>query len=219
MTQDAYEATNIASTNEVLHRDKVVSRFTAFACIAMALLLGGVAIGGFANGSIAGGIGLAVVSLASLFLALTRSVLRTVVTKDDLRIHWGLWGPRIALDAITSMRTRSATRQEMIKAAAEAGKARIEIFQIPTPGDVLEIEWTDETGKARRAWVGANDARGLQAAIERARSGSRARIDASEIEASEVEASSEADAVAEAEREAQAALEAADQRATTGSTA
>jgi hypothetical protein len=89
---DEYEAKNIAAGGEVLHRDKVVSRLTAFACLAMAMLFGALAVGGAVQGSTGSAIGLGIVALLSAFLALTRSVLRTVITHEDVRIHWGLWG-------------------------------------------------------------------------------------------------------------------------------
>lgn len=206
MSDDPYGAT-IAAADEVVHRDKVVSRMTFVACVLMALLFGGIAIGGAVQGAIAGAVGVGLFALFGLAMALTRSVLRTVVTRTELRIHWGLWGPTIPLASISSVRVRRASRDEMLRATKEPGRPRIEIQQIPDVRDIVEVEWTDEAGKGRRAWIGANDAPSLAAAIERAR-GSGLRI------GSPAGASTDAEAERAAEVEAQAEAEAAGPGAT-----
>jgi len=182
MAHDEYERT-IAPAEEVLFRDKVVSRLTFYACVLMGALFLALAAGGAAQGAFAGAIGMALFGAAATFLGLTRSILRTVVTREDVRIHWGLWGPRIALSSIRSVRVRDATRQGMIEASREQGRPRIEVFQIPAPAPIVEIEWTDATGKARRAWIGSSEASSLAAAIEGARGSSGGRVAASGVEA------------------------------------
>ncbi len=134
MAEDEYEKT-IAASGDVVFRDKVVSRSTFYACLVMGCFFLALAAGAAAQGAVAGSLGVGAFGAAAVFLALTRSILRTVVTRDDIRIRWGLWGPTIALASIRSVRVRNATRQATVEAAREQGRPRIEVFQIPAPAD------------------------------------------------------------------------------------
>jgi hypothetical protein len=70
----------------------------------------------------------------------------------------------------------------MVKAAGEEGKPRIEVFQITKPDDIVELEWSDEAGKAHRAWLGAEDPAALCDAIRRTRADASARVRVEELE-------------------------------------
>lgn len=166
---DEYEA-SIAAPGEVVHRDKLVSRLLAWVCLAMMLLSFGAAAGGLSDGAPIGvGLGVGAVGLLFLFLGLTRTVLRTVVTTSDIRVQWGLWGPRIALPSVKAVSVRhDYSRQALIEAMREPGSPRIEMFALPPSGPILDLAWTDaESGRARRAWLGAGDAAALCEAIRR----------------------------------------------------
>jgi len=177
---DDYEASNMAGAGEVLHRDKLVSRPLAIVCLLMMLFAFLGAAGGLAQGApLAAGLGVGAVGLLFLFLGLTRTVLRTVVTADDIRVHWGLWGPRIPLSAVKSVSVRrDYSRQALTEAMREPGAPGVEMFAIPHRGELVDLEWTDESGRPRRAWLGAGDPVALCDAIQRAAAAAtgRARI-------------------------------------------
>ena len=177
-TADEYERSNIASAGEVIHRDKHVSRALAGIMVAMMVMCVGLGIGGFAQGApLAATLGVGIVGIAFLFLGLVRSVVRTVVTADDVHVHWGLWGPRIPLRAITVVAVRNdCSRQALIAAIAEPGTAGPEMICIPTHARVVDLQWTDSDGKPRRIWLGAEDNVALSAAITRAAANAKARV-------------------------------------------
>lgn len=211
---DDYEAKNIAPADVVVHRDKVVARMTAVACALMTLFFGAVAIGSAIQGHVAGAVGVGVAAMVFLFIGLTRSVLRTIVTRDDLLIHWGLQAITVPLSSIRELRIRATGRQSLSEAMKEPGSPPIEILDLgPTRyaaslgpqakgafGHVLDLRWEDaKTGRTRRAWLGADDPDGLFAAIQRGRAGRKSvRIDTS---------SAPGDALSEAEAEAEAEAE------------
>jgi hypothetical protein len=194
---DDYEA-GMDVEGTVLHRDKLVARG-----LALAMLIGTI---GFTAASIALAMGwgaeinflsrLLTFVLTPLFpfVLLTRTVVRTVVTTEELQIQWGLWGPRIPLSAIRSVEVIPSERVR-----AEQKKRAIELY---VPGHFEEavcVEWRDESGKQRTALVGSEDPRGLASAIEEARAKKGVRV-------------ATADPIADAEREAEAEVEAEEGR-------
>lgn len=184
---DAYEAANMAPRGAVIHRDKLVARGVMIGLGGAALFFAALGVGvGLSSAPFGAAVGLGAVLACltglSLFMALTRSVLRSVVTRDELRIHWGLWGPSIPIASIRALRRRPATRTEMVAAASEPGRPPVEIYQVPVPAaEALEIEWGDSSGKARRVWLGAQDVRALESVLSRemARLSTRALVSTS----------------------------------------
>lgn len=191
---DEYEA-SMAAPGEALHRDKLVSRSLALVSLGMTLFTFVAAAGaGLTEGApLAAVLGVGSVGLATAFIGLTRSVLRTVVTKDELRIQWGLWGPTIPLAAVSAVSVRhDCSRVAMNEAMRAPGSAPVQMMGPISRTPVVDIEWTDEKGKARRAWLGASDAEALAAAIRRGMARGRARVEVDEREEVEEEVAVEA---------------------------
>ena len=207
---DAFESRYMSGDDNVRHRDKRVSRGMAailgFAGLFVVALT--VAIG-VANATAARPLPAvalpfvlaAMAGLAGMFglLAITFAVLRTVVTDREVIIKYGLWGPSIPLDAITSCKV---VRYEWTRFGGwgiRRGRGGVWAY-VPGPGDVVEIAYT-EKGKEKRILVGVATADLVAAEIQHARQALRAglRIDPTDDE--------ELGAI-EAEREAMAAEEA-----------
>jgi hypothetical protein len=166
---DAYEKDNIAAPSEVLHRDKQVSRALAVAMLAMTALFLALAAGGMAGtAEWPAVVMMGTIAAAFAFVGLTRSVVRTAITEREMRVHWGLWGPRIALAGVKAVSVRKRyDRAALTAALLEEGSPRVEMIAIPHRGDIIDITWTDDSGRARRSWIGAGDAAELAAAIRR----------------------------------------------------
>lgn len=178
---DAFEA-SIETRGEVLHRDKVVSR-----SLALIMLLCTV---GFLAASIAyaSGLGAEVSTLAKVltyaltplfpFVLLTRTVLRTVVTTEEVSVKWGLWGPTIPVGSITAC--EHISKEQMRREGTFAPQLLIEdaagttrrIADVQGPGNFEQsvlIEWVDASGSARTVLVASEDPVGMVAAIRQAR--------------------------------------------------
>lgn len=181
---DPIEA-GMESPGRVLHRDKLVARSLALIMAACTLFFGVAAVV-FALG---GGAGVPLVSriltfvLLPLFplVGLTRSVVRTLVTSEEVQIKWGLWGPRIPLAAITrceALTTEQIRTEQGLagpKLALDAdrkGAWRSSSYHLYAPGHFTEavwLEWTGDDGKPQRAILGSEAPKVLAAAIESAR--------------------------------------------------
>ena len=151
----------------VLHRDKLVARSLAWVMLALSVF--------FIGASLAYALGwgaqvsplakAATFLLAPLgpFVLLTRTVLRTLVTTEELTIRWGLWGPRIPLASLTKVEVVSS--EEVRK---RQRKQRTHVYH---PGHFTEpvwIEW-ELDGKTQAAVLGSNEPQTLLAAIEEGR--------------------------------------------------
>jgi hypothetical protein len=180
---DEYERANVAADAEVTHRDKVVSRGTALACAFMGLLFAGLTVAAVAD-RVWGAVAVfPLLALGAVFLGLTRPVIRTALTRDELRVHWGLQALVIPLRALRSARVREAGRAQWAEAVGEPGAAPLETFVLTSGpraadvplaagsvGFVVELVWDDAAaGKTRRAWLSAAAPDALVAAIEAAR--------------------------------------------------
>ena len=195
----------------VRHRDKRISHvMTAILAVPALFTLAFTVFLGFANSTAARPLPAAalpfvlaaLVAFSGMFalLALTFAVLRTVVTDQELIVKYGAWGPRIALDAITSCKVVEYQWTRFGGWGIRRGAGGVWAY-VPGPGsgDVVEIAYT-EGGKEKRIQVGAKDPRMLAAEIQRARQARTSlRIDT---------ADDDAEALAEAERELAAAEEA-----------
>jgi hypothetical protein len=208
--RDHYESRYMTGDAEVRHRDKRVSRGMAILLMMPALFtLAMTFFLGFANATAAQPVPAAalplvlaaMVAFSAMFvvLSLTFAVLRSVVTDRELIVKYGLWGPRIALDSITSCKVVPYKWTQFGGWGIRRGAGGVWAY-VPGPGDVVEIAYTDR-GKDKRIQVGADNAPMLAAEIERARqAGTSLRIDTSDDDAAAlVEAERELAAVEEAE--------------------
>lgn len=164
-------------------RDKVVSRGTALACAGMSALFLVLAIAGLADGVLAATVAFGVLMLVSLYVGVARAVIRTAVTRDGVRVQWGLQDESIPFGAITDAKVREAGRVNWTAALREPGAPPIESFVLSSLGrslvvpsspdsigHVVEITWHDAARqKPRRAWLGVTDPDGMLAAIHRGR--------------------------------------------------
>lgn len=170
----------------VVHRDKHVARTAAALMIPMALLML------LATAAVASGADPAAPRLAALvpfgvflwtaYTILTRTVVRTLVTSNDVQVHWGMSDHRVPLAAITSVEARAPSGGPT--AATGAGWR---LFA--DRGSVL-IQWNDQ-GKTQQILFPANDPPTLAAEIERARgsvAGSAVRVAEAHSEPAEIEA-------------------------------
>ncbi len=187
----------VTDPSRVRHRDKHVARTAAVLMIPMALLalLATVAV---ASGADPAAPRLAALIpfagfLGTLYMLLTRMVVRSAVTRDEVQVQWGLSEHRIPLAAITACEAKPATGGPT--AATGAGWA---LFA--NRGSVL-ITWS-EGGTSKSLSFPANDPVTVAAQIEAARGGqaSGVRVAADADEALAVEAGAEASREARARR-------------------
>ena len=186
----------------ILHRDKKVSRSLALIMLLSTVL--------FLAASVAYALGwgadvstfwkVLTYALTPLFpyVLLTGTVVRTVVTTREVQVKLGLWGPRIAVETITSCEPLTSEQirqrqQEFMRSTHDGPAKRRRKFWLLVPGRFTEavwLEWTDSDGTAHAAAVGSDDPGALAAAIQDARQadgGVRIETDPAQDGASEEE--------------------------------
>jgi hypothetical protein len=111
---DEYEATAVAEGQRLRHRDKHVARGAVLALVPMALiaLLATVAIALGAEPATgpAGALVPFAWFLGTVYLGLTRAVVRTAVTDTHVEVHWGPKGMTVPLEAITEVTVNAAAK-------------------------------------------------------------------------------------------------------------
>jgi hypothetical protein len=152
----------------VLHREKVVSRLLALISLGLLVFFGAASFaylrGWAPQTSLFAKLCTYAMVPLGLYVGLTRTVLRTVISSHEIHVTQGLPGRRIPLEAITSCQTFGPGKRA----------PRGELFSPGSSGVV--VEWTDTAGKARCTLIGSNDPEGLLAVIERARRGRTSRV-------------------------------------------
>jgi hypothetical protein len=159
---DAYEAQEITASGPVVHRDKHVARKAVFAMVPMALIAllatVAVALGAEPATGPAGAIIPFLWFAGTVYLGLTRATVRTVVTSQEVQVHWGPRGVKVPLHAITRC-----------EAHQTAGTLLNFGWTLWSEKGAVLLAWT-EGGKERRFLFPANDPTGLVAHLEGARS-------------------------------------------------
>lgn len=191
----------------VLHRDKHVSKF-------MPIVLGGVGLFeiclavfiAFANASsdkpvpaealpfVVGGVALMGVMMA--LLGLMFAVVRTLVTEREVQVKYGLWGPRIPLDAIAACSVVDYKWTEFGGWGIRLGRGGSWAYVPAGAKRVVELRYREDATD-KRVLVGVTDPDEMARQINRARS----RIGGARIAESEQEAIDEALAEEEAAQE------------------
>jgi hypothetical protein len=207
---DAFEQEYMADGSAVRHRDKRVSRgMAAILAVPALFTLFLTFIIGFGNAGADRPLpdvalpfvlaGLVAFAMMFALLSLTFAVLRTIVTEREVIVRYGLWGPSIALEHITSCRVVDYEWTKFGGWGIRRGVGGTWAY-VPGPGQVVELRYDDGSGE-RTVQIGAFEAHSLAHAIDRAREAqTRVRVgESAEDESAEAEA--EAEAVAEAERE------------------
>jgi len=192
-TNDEFEAAEVNAPGTVIHREKQVSRFLALMMVMLFVLMAGAAAMGLAPDASWTLKYLPWPMLAlAVYVGLTGTVVRTVVTTEEVRVVWGLRKVQIPVSAIKQCKVVSVpppiTGHEIM--APHAAK------------EVLTIEWVDGD-KTRKHVIGAEVPQRLADSIEEA----RARAGGKRIAASDdvdEQAELEAAAAEEVERELEA---------------
>ncbi|MBL8715266.1 MAG: hypothetical protein JNL79_04690 [Myxococcales bacterium] len=178
-TDDAYAKKYMAGAGAVLLRDTKVGR-TSLAILGLVTLwCGGGAIGAFLNvlpkSSVGAAVFMTFMTAFFAFLALTLTVVRTVVSEGEVQVQCGLWGPRVPMERVTSCRVVPYDWVRFagwgIKRSADGTWA----YTLDAKSDVVELTWTDEAGEAHAAQFSASDPHAVAAAVEKARA-TRLRI-------------------------------------------
>jgi hypothetical protein len=141
---DAIEREETHAHGTILHRDKVVSRALAGMMGAGALfflLAGGAAIFGEPNAPLWALALPFVFALAFAFVGLTKPVLRTMVTNEEVYALHGLREARVPMEAIESAVAVDATREKLLPA---------ELVGPAITGKVALIMWSGATRRGRR---------------------------------------------------------------------
>jgi hypothetical protein len=185
---DAFEAREMHDGSPVVHRDKRVSRAMAGIMTLPALLTAVLAVViPLQNATASKPLppealpfvvgGLALMSLLFGVLAIAFGVLRSVLTTRALHVKYGLWGPTIELSKIRAARV---IPYPLIKYGGWGIRRGLDgswAYVSPNPGDVVEIDYEDARGKAKKVVVGPENPTALVAAIERERHKPRVRIE------------------------------------------
>jgi hypothetical protein len=220
---DDYEASYMAG-EDVIYRDKIKVPKKFFLLFLLPIV---VQIGSFALAASQGkpipAAALAMLPVTALILSLVAllfAVLRITVTRREVHVQYGLFGPKIPVSKIEDCRAVKYNWMEYggwgIRRGADGSWA---YNMVGDAGRAVRIEWVDEKGKQQTTLVASPDPEALARAIQEARgvalgsaieekaAGAGARIAAgaggkrvaSEPRADEFEAESEASAEAQAE--------------------
>ncbi len=104
-------------------------------------------------------------------MALLFSHLRTVVTDRVMHIQLGLWGPKIPLDKIQSIRGGMYDWKKYGGWGIRYGRDGSFCYSVPGgTGQCVEVEWINDKGKTSKHVVSVDDAASIVNAVERARS-------------------------------------------------
>jgi hypothetical protein len=193
MAGDGYESRFMAGGGAPLARDKFVSRsmLAILLGITAALVVGGIA---FAIAAIpaAAAIWLGL-SVPYTIMAVVFSVVRTTVTAEEIHVQYGLWGPRVPIDAITHCEAVDYDWKKYGGWGIRMGAGGVWAYAPTGTRRAVLLHYRDG-GKDKKVVFAAEDADNLVRVIERARGGG-----------ARVAAVAELDALAEAEL-AEAAL-------------
>ena len=216
---DDYEARYMAG-EDVIYRDKIKVPKKFFLLFALPILIqaGSFALASSQGKPIPAG-ALAMVPVTALILSvivLLFAVLRITVTRREVHIQYGLFGPKIPISKIEDCRAVNYSWLEYggwgIRRGADGSWA---YNMVGDAGRAVRIEWVDEKGKDQTTLVASPNPEALARAIQEARgvavvpaeepavAGAGARIGAGrrvagEVRADEFEAEAEAEAAAEA---------------------
>lgn len=179
---DQFESRYMRDEAKVLYRDKRVSRGMAVLFAIVGVLV--MALGGFigvANATApkplpAAALPLviaALVALGLLFIAIgvVFAVVRTLVTERDVHVKYGLWGPRIPLEAIRSCAVVDYNAAEFGGWGLRFGPDGARAY-VPSGGRVVELRY-DDGGRERRVLIGVGDPNETARRINEARPKSR----------------------------------------------
>lgn len=174
LASDGFERV-METHGRVLHRDKQVARNLALIMLLCTLCFGALSVAYALGWNAHASLPLRLVTWLTTplfpFVLLTRTVVRTVVTDEELLVQCGLWGPRIPLASLTRCEVVSLAQLK----AELASRKRFELYAPGSFDDAVVVEWVDG-GKARAALVGASSPTTLVAAVREAQAGLQAKL-------------------------------------------
>jgi hypothetical protein len=101
-------------------------------------------------------------------VALVFSHLRLVVTDRALHIQLGLWGPKIPIERVRSIRALPYDWKKYGGWGIRLGRDGSWCYSVPGgSGECVEIEWVDDRGTTRKHVVSTDDSAAIVAAVER----------------------------------------------------
>ncbi len=173
---DDYTAKYMTGPRRVLHKDTVTSRPLVLLLGVIALLSAGGGVADFLHvlpkSTTWAGVLLMCLAMLMAFLATTLTVLRTVVTEGEVYVQYGLWGPRVPIAKVRSAKVVKYDSFRFggygIKRASDGTWA----YVLKAKDGVVELVWTDDAGKEKRAVFSASNPSAVVAAIEQARTAS-----------------------------------------------
>ena len=171
-TPDPYEARYMEG-GAALARAKKRMPGWFFALLAAAGLSGPIAIVA-SGGPLLPALPMALVSLLAVTVVATLfSHLRVVATATHLHVQLGLFGPKIAYGQITAIRAIPYDWKRFGGWGIRRSLDGAWCYSVPGgTGQCVEVEWTDEGGRAHKHVVSADNAGELVAAVEGQRAGS-----------------------------------------------
>jgi hypothetical protein len=105
-----------------------------------------------------------------VLVALVFSHLRLVVTDRALHIQLGLWGPKIPIERVRSIRALPYDWKKYGGWGIRLGRDGSWCYSVPGgSGECVEIEWVDDRGAPRKHVVSTDDGAAIVAAVERVR--------------------------------------------------
>lgn len=146
--------------------------------------------------------------LGMMALGVAFGVVRTLITRDEVLVKYGLSGPSIALDSITSCRVVDYKWTRFGGFGVRIGLDGTRAY-VPGPGQVVELTYQDGA-KERKVQIGAGDPHALARAIQQARQARPPLRIATEPSDAAAEAAQQTNLQAQAE--AETALEAQAER-------
>jgi hypothetical protein len=200
---DDYEARYMAG-EDVFYRDKIKVPWKFFLLFALPIAVQGVALtaAGLSDKPVPAAVFLLLpftIALLSI-IALLFAVLRVTVTRSELIIQYGLFGPRIPLAAITESKAVDYSWMDYGGWGIRRGRDGSWAYNmVGDAGRAVRIEWTDPKGKKQVTLVASPDPEALARAIQRARTPARPKLRVAPDPAL-------AEFLEEAEAEAEAAL-------------
>lgn len=209
---DDYEARYMAG-DSVVYRDKMRAPGAFFAILGIPVFIQAVVAASLAMAPAPIPLGVfAIFPLTAAFvaiMALLFAVLRVTVSRHEVHIQYGLFGPKIPVHNITSAEAVTYDWKKYggwgIRRARDGSWA---YNMMGDAGRAVKIVWTDEKGSTNTTLVASSNPDALARAIAAARGGKRIDAGAGKSRIAPIDA----EFAAEAEAEAEAALREDDQK-------
>jgi hypothetical protein len=169
---DAYAKQYMEGSGKVLLLDKARSRVLLGVLGLAAILNGGGAVatllGALPKSSPGVAALLAVMTAFFALLAVTMTVVRTVVSEREVHVQLGLWGPRVPIERVLGCRV---TPYDWTKFGGFGIRRSFDgtWAYVMGRGEVVELRFTDDAGAERTVLFSAADPHAVAAAVARSR--------------------------------------------------